>query len=202
MSPRRFSASEFQHVIKQDVIQKCTPFYLCSCCHYIAHVRINAETILGRTSTVVKKDTASCDIVHGTGSSRSEINGEAITRRSTVVKKDIASCDVVHGSRSKINGATIMRRSTVVKNDKAALSNVGSTNCRMPTPKHAGGETRESEEEIDSLLVEASLREHSKGYTPSNEMRGLRIAQLLGEWPEIERGASQPIWGSLARTTT
>ena len=28
-------------------------------------------------------------------------------------------------------------------------------------------------------------------------MRGLRIAQLLGEWPEIEGGASQPIWGSL-----
>jgi hypothetical protein len=70
-----------------------------------------------RCSTVVKKDTASCDIVHG--SSRSQINGETIRRRSTVakkdsmetimsrstvVKKDTASCDIVHGSsRFKIN---------------------------------------------------------------------------------------------------
>ena len=38
----------------------------------------------------------------------------------------------------------------------------------------------------------------AKGYIPSNEMQGLRIAQLLVEWSEIEGGASQPIWGSLA----
>jgi hypothetical protein len=37
----------------------------------------------------------------------------------------------------------------------------------------------------------------AKGYIPSNEMQGLQIAQLLGKWPEIEGGASQPIWGSL-----
>ena len=41
-------------------------------------------------STVVKKDTASCDIVHG--SSRSEINRETIMRRSTVVKKQEQGC--------------------------------------------------------------------------------------------------------------
>jgi hypothetical protein len=29
-------------------------------------------------------------------------------------------------------------------------------------------------------------------------MRGLQIAQLLGERPEIEGDALQPIWGSLA----
>ncbi len=92
----------------------------------------------------MKKDTASCDIVHG--SSRSEINGETImrrstvgnkdseetfVRRSTVVKKDTASCDVVHGSsRSEINGETIMRRSTVVKSDNSAIFDVGSTKER------------------------------------------------------------------------
>ncbi len=75
----------------------------------------------------MKKDTASCDIVHG--SRRSEINGETImrrstvgnkdseetfVRRSTVMKKDTASCDIGHGSRrSEINGETIMMRSTV-----------------------------------------------------------------------------------------
>ena len=38
-----------------------------SSCHYSVvsrHVRINAETIM-RLSTIVKEDTASCDIVHG-----------------------------------------------------------------------------------------------------------------------------------------
>jgi hypothetical protein len=95
-------------------------------------------------STVLKKDTASVDVVHG--SSRSEINRETIMRRSTVVKnnnaetimmhstavkKDTASYDIVHGSsRSEINGETIMRRSTVVKNDKAAISDFGSAERR------------------------------------------------------------------------
>ena len=44
----------------------------------------------------------------------------------------------------------------------------------------------------------SQCEEVAKGYLSSNEMRGLRIAQLLGGWPEIEGGASQPIWGSLA----
>jgi hypothetical protein len=44
----------------------------------------------------------------------------------------------------------------------------------------------------------SQCEEVAKGYVSSNEMRGLRIAQLLGEWPEIEGVASQPIWGSLA----
>jgi hypothetical protein len=38
----------------------------------------------------------------------------------------------------------------------------------------------------------------AKGYIPSNELRGLRIAQLLGEWSQMEGVATQPIWGSLA----
>jgi hypothetical protein len=41
--------------------------------------------------------------------------------------------------------------------------------------------------------------EVAKGYIPSIEMQGLQIAQLLEVWPEIEGGASQPIWESLAR---
>jgi hypothetical protein len=40
--------------------------------------------------------------------------------------------------------------------------------------------------------------EVAKGYLPSNELRGLKIAQLLGEWQEINGVASHPIWGSLA----
>ena len=40
--------------------------------------------------------------------------------------------------------------------------------------------------------------EAAKGYLPSNEIRGLKFAQLLGEWQEINGVASHPIWGSLA----
>jgi hypothetical protein len=40
--------------------------------------------------------------------------------------------------------------------------------------------------------------EVANGYLPSKEIRGLRIAQLLGEWQEIDGVASPPIWGSLA----
>jgi hypothetical protein len=79
-------------------------------------------------STVVKKDTASRDLVHG--SSRAEIKVETIMRRttvvnmdnrelimshSTVVKKDTASRDLVHGSsRAEINAEMNMRHSTAV----------------------------------------------------------------------------------------
>ena len=40
--------------------------------------------------------------------------------------------------------------------------------------------------------------EVAKGYLPSNEVRGLQMAKLLGEWQEINGVASHPIWGSLA----
>jgi hypothetical protein len=47
----------------------------------------SAETIM-RRSTVVKKDTASCDIVHG--SSRPKIYVKRVMRRTAIVKKDKA----------------------------------------------------------------------------------------------------------------
>ena len=75
-------------------------------------------------STVVKKDTGSRGIVHGT--SRAESNKETIMMRSTVVKKDneemnmmrstvvkkdTGSRDIVHGtSRAESNKETIDRR--------------------------------------------------------------------------------------------
>jgi hypothetical protein len=49
---------------------------------------------------------------------------------------------------------------------------------------------------ICRLMIQCE--EVGKGYVSSNEMRGLRIAQLLGGWPEIEGVGSHPIWGSLA----
>ena len=81
------------------------------------------------SSTVVEKDTASCDISHG--SSRAKINMENIMRHGTVVKnlnleqimmsstvfnkEDTASHDTSHGSsRAKTtNTETIMRRNLV-----------------------------------------------------------------------------------------
>lgn len=40
--------------------------------------------------------------------------------------------------------------------------------------------------------------EAAKGYVKSNELRGLRMAQLFGNWPQIDGVSSMPIWGSLA----
>jgi hypothetical protein len=61
-------------------------------------------------------------------------------------------------------------------------------------PKKLSGHDRRKK--ITNLMTRCE--EVAKGYVRSNELRGLRIAQLLGEWPEIEGVASQPIWGSLA----
>jgi hypothetical protein len=38
----------------------------------------------------------------------------------------------------------------------------------------------------------------AKGYLTSSEIRGLRAAQVLGEWPERSGGSCECIWGSLA----
>jgi hypothetical protein len=51
--------------------------------------KINAETVMMGSTAVVKQDTASCDIVHG--SSRTKITAEINMRHSTVVNKDFAS---------------------------------------------------------------------------------------------------------------
>ena len=86
-------------------------------------------------STVVKKDTGSRGIVHGT--SRAENNRETIVMRrevvkkdnsemnmmrsSTVVKKDTGSRGIVHGtSRAENNRETIMNQSTIVENEFAS----------------------------------------------------------------------------------
>jgi hypothetical protein len=44
---------------------------------------------------------------------------------------------------------------------------------------------------ICSLM--STCEDVAKGYIESHELRGLRIAQLLGEWPQMEGVASQPI---------
>ena len=84
---REFSASVAQTSSKNMFFRNALQKFLCIICHLIVsgRWRINAETFV-RRSTVVKKDTASRDIVHG--SSRSKINGETIMRRSTVGKTD------------------------------------------------------------------------------------------------------------------
>jgi hypothetical protein len=108
-------------------------------CLSIAEVKgstLHALYLNMMSSTVVKKDTASRDIIHG--SSRAEINTETIMMcstvvkmfnlepnmvSSTVVKKDTASHDLCHGSsRAEIIMETIMMRSTVVYKNKLATS--------------------------------------------------------------------------------
>ena len=72
-------------------------------------------------------------------------------------------------------------------------ANRGSKGITESWPKKLSGHDRKK---ITNLMT--ICEEVAKGYVKSNELRGLRIAQLLGEWPEIEGVSSQPIWGSLA----
>jgi hypothetical protein len=46
--------------------------------------------------------------------------------------------------------------------------------------------------------VSQERNEAAKGYLPPDELWGLRIAQLLGEWKEISGVSMHPVWGSLA----
>ena len=119
------------------VVSKLTSILFYWLCHYIGSCRakISTKTHIMHTSMVVKKDTASRVLVHG--SNRAKINAETIVRcctvvnmdnrkmimsHSTVVKKDNASCDLVHGSsRDRINAEMNMRQSTVVQDKNAAI---------------------------------------------------------------------------------
>ena len=56
-----------------------------------------------------------------------------------------------------------------------------------------------SPEKKHAIQVLMKRCEHvAKGYLPSSEIRGLRAAQVLGEWPERSGGSCECIWGSLA----
>ena len=66
-------------------------------------VKTDSGEMIVRHSTVVKKDSTSCDIVHdgGSSTSRSEINGETITRCSTIVKTGKSTIFVDVGSTNE-----------------------------------------------------------------------------------------------------
>jgi hypothetical protein len=54
-------------------------------------------------------------------------------------------------------------------------------------------------EKYEIVKLMKRCEEVAKGYLPSNELRGIQIAKLLGDWQEIKEGESRPtIWGSLA----
>jgi hypothetical protein len=55
---------------------------------------------------------------------------------------------------------------------------------------------KDDKDEIIKLMT--GCEEVGKGYLPPNELRGLRVAKVLGDWPDICGAASQSIYGSLA----
>ncbi|KAI2507634.1 hypothetical protein MHU86_6821 [Fragilaria crotonensis] len=118
----------------------------------------NSEETFVRRSTVVKKDTASRDIVHG--SSRSEINGETIMRRSTVGKTDNSAIfDVdraekrgfqhVYKSRNTSSSCRVQvaynlsgqygypRSKQAMKRDKAKKKKIDCLQTISSSPRHA-----------------------------------------------------------------
>jgi hypothetical protein len=115
----------------------------------------------------------------------------------THVKKTLTSLDALDkGKRcAEIRGKA---RIPVAEDDGKYTTvglkpNRGSTGITEFWPKKLG---RGDKDTIIKLMTRCE--EVANGYLPSKEIRGLRIAQLLGEWQEIDGVASPPIWGSLA----
>jgi hypothetical protein len=65
--------------------------------------------------------------------------------------------------------------------------NRGCTGIRESWPNKLG---RVDKDALIKLMTRCE--EVAKGYLPSKELRGLKIAQLLGEWQEINGVASHP----------
>jgi hypothetical protein len=115
----------------------------------------------------------------------------------THVKETITSLYALERGKNsaEVRGKT---RITVAEDDGRYTTvglkpNRGSTGVSEIWPKNLSNAHRES---IRTLM--RRCEETAKGYLPSDELRGLRIAQLLGEWKEISGVTSYPIWGSLA----
>jgi hypothetical protein len=115
----------------------------------------------------------------------------------THVKKSVASLYALDDAKraAEVRGKT---RITVAEDDGKYATvglkpNRGSIGVSEIWPQKLTIGNRNS---IRKLM--ARCEEAAKGYIPSNELRGLRIAQVLGEWKEISGVSSHPIWGSLA----
>jgi hypothetical protein len=115
----------------------------------------------------------------------------------THVNKTIASLYALEtGKRTaELRGKT---RITVAENDGKYATvglkpNRGCTGVAEIWPKMLNTIDRD---EIRKLM--RRCEETAKRYLPSNALRGLRTAQLLGDWMEISGVTTNPIWGSLA----
>ena len=118
-------------------------------------------------------------------------------KKLTHVKKTIASLYALEDAqpRAEIQGKTRIP----VAEDDGKYTTVGlkpNRGCKGITecwPKKLNYSDRRR---ICKLMT--TCEDAAKGYVPSNELQGLQIAQLLGEWPEIKGYSPQPILGSLA----
>jgi hypothetical protein len=56
-----------------------------------------------------------------------------------------------------------------------------------------------SQDDKDQIIkLMTGCKEVAKSYLPPNELRGLGVTKVLGDWPKISGGASQSLYGSLA----
>ena len=54
------------------------------------------------------------------------------------------------------------------------------------------------EDRTSILKLMTNYEEVAKGFVQADELRGLRVAQLMGNWLNLKGVSSRPIWGSLA----
>ena len=69
----------------------------------------------------------------------------------------------------------------------------GSSSIRESWPKKLRQDDRD---QIIKLMT--GCKEVAKGYLPPGALWGLRVAKVLGDWPEISGGPVQSLYGSLA----
>jgi hypothetical protein len=115
----------------------------------------------------------------------------------THVKKTLTSLYALDKGKSS---AEVLGKTRIpVAEDDGKYTTVGLKPNRGRTGITESWPKKLSRVDRDTIIkLMTRCEEVAKGYLPLNEIRGLQIAQLLGEWQEINGVASHPIWGSLA----
>jgi hypothetical protein len=115
----------------------------------------------------------------------------------TRVERTLASLYALEGARLK---AEVRGKARIpVAEDDGKYTTVGlkpSRSCKgifESWPKNLRDEDRSS-----ILKLMTNCEEVAKGFVQADELRGLRVAQLMGNWPNLKGVSSRPIWGSLA----
>jgi hypothetical protein len=113
------------------------------------------------------------------------------------VNKTLSSLHAL--DRAKVTAEVRGKKRIAVTEDDGKYTTVslkpnrGSSGIRESWPKKLRQDDRD---QIIKLMT--GCEEVAKGYLPPGALWGLRVAKVLGDWPEISGGPVQSLYGSLA----